>query len=551
MKIAAAQINPLVGDLQGNSSKIINDIHRAAEAGAELVVFPELSIVGYPPKDLLLKPQFIRDNLEALHCIAEHCTQTAALIGFAQQSELLRGRSLRNSAAFCHDGKVMSIHHKHLLPTYDVFDELRYFEPGPEVSLATLMRDRHPLMLGVSICEDLWNVEEALGRKLYHADPVAQLAEAGARVVVNIAASPFTLNKHSMRTSLFTAQARRIGRPLVFVNLVGGNDDLVFDGASMVINAQGRVIAQAKAFQEDFLVVDLDDATGGGRCDAYPDEVASAYEALVLGTRDYIHKCGFSGAIIGLSGGIDSALTAAIAAEALGPDKVYGVAMPSRYSSEGSIRDARSLAENLGIDFRIIPISDIHAAYEHHLLPHFEGRPPDLTEENIQARIRGNLLMALSNKFGRLVLATGNKSELSVGYCTLYGDMCGGLAVIGDVPKVMVYRLSHYVNHKAGREVIPEESITKPPSAELRPDQTDQDSLPAYEVLDQILQRYVEQEQSLDEIVSSGFDARVVADVIRMVDRSEYKRKQAAPALKITGRAFGSGRRMPIAARFS
>jgi len=547
MKIAAAQINPIVGDLKGNSDKIVDSIRRAKAAKVDLVVFPEMSVTGYPPKDFLLKPRFIRENLQALHRIAENCTGIAALVGFAQQSELLRGRPLRNSAALCQDGRVLSIHHKSLLPTYAVFDELRYFEPGPEVSLAMLKRNAAPVMLGVSICEDLWNVEEALGRKLYHVDPVAQLAEAGAHVVINIAASPYTVGKHALRRRLFTGQALRVGRPVVFVNQVGGNDELVFDGASMVIDGGGNVIAHAKAFEEDLLSVDLD-APAGAAISAYPDEVASVYRALVLGTRDYVLKCGFQEVAIGLSGGIDSALTAAIAADALGPKAVHGVAMPSRYSSEGSLRDARAVAENLGIDFKVIPITDIHAAYEQHLTPHFAGRPPDLTEENVQARIRGNILMALSNKFRWLVLATGNKSELSVGYCTLYGDMCGGLAVIGDVPKVMVYRLSEYVNRQAGREIIPRESIAKPPSAELRPDQTDQDTLPPYELLDQILQRYVEQEQSLDEIVAAGFDPCVVADVLRMVDRNEYKRKQAAPALKITGRAFGSGRRMPLAA---
>ena len=549
MRMAAAQINPLVGDLKGNGEKIIDCIRRAREDGVELVVFPELSVMGYPPKDFLLKPRFIRDNLEALHHIAEHCTDVAALVGFAQPSELPQGRSLRNSAALCRDGRVLSVHHKSLLPTYDVFDELRYFEPGPEVSLASLVRDGRPTLLGVSICEDLWNVQEALGRRLYHVDPVTRLAEAGAHVVVNMSASPFTVGKHELRRRLFTEQVRRIGRPLVFVNQVGGNDELVFDGASMVIDASGRVVAQAKAFQEDFLIMDLDHASDA-RSEPYPDPIAGAYDALVLGTRDYVRKCGFGDVLIGLSGGIDSALTAAVAADALGPRAVHGVAMPSRYSSEGSLRDARAVAQNLGIDFRVIPIGEIHEAYERNLAEHFAGLPPDLTEENIQARIRGNILMALSNKFRWLVLATGNKSELSVGYCTLYGDMCGGLAVIGDVPKVMVYRLARYVNQRSGREIIPDESISKPPSAELRPNQTDQDTLPPYETLDQILQRYIEQDQSLDEIVAAGFDARVAADVIRMVDRNEYKRKQAAPALKITGRAFGSGRRMPIAARF-
>ncbi len=551
MRIAAAQINPVVGDLEGNGAKIIEQIDRAGAAGAELVIFPELSVIGYPPKDFLLKPRFVHDNVEALHRIAESCTGVAALVGFAQPSELLRGRTLRNSAALCQDGRVISVHHKSLLPTYDVFDEHRYFEPGPEVALATLTRDRRPVALGVTICEDLWNVEEVLGRRLYHADPAAQLAEAGARVLINLSASPFTVGKHEVRRRLLASHAHKTARPSIFVNQVGGNDELVFDGASMVVDAEGNVIAQGKAFQEDLLVVDLEAPAGqaDGRIEPYPDNVGSAYEALVLGTRDYVRKCAFREVVVGLSGGIDSAVTVAIAAAALGPEAVHGVTMPSRYSSEGSIRDARGVAENLGIDFRVIPIAEIHATYEHQLTEHFAGRQPDLTEENVQARIRGNLLMALSNKFGWLVLATGNKSELSVGYCTLYGDMCGGLAVIGDAPKMLVYQLAEHINRRAGREIVPRETITKPPSAELRPDQTDQDSLPPYELLDKILERYVNREQSLDEIVDAGFDAQVVADVIRLVDRSEYKRRQAAPALKISSRAFGTGRRMPIAAR--
>ena len=548
MKIAIAQINPLVGDLSGNGDKIVDGIRQAARADAELVVFPELSIIGYPPKDFLLKPAFIKDNLAVLDRIAAACTDVAALVGFARPSGQGRGRTLRNSAALCQHGRVLSIHHKSLLPTYDVFDEHRYFEPGPDVALATLMRDGAPAMLGVSICEDLWNVEEVLGRRLYHADPIAQLAESGAEVLINMSASPFTVGKHALRRDLFATQARKVGLPLVFVNQVGGNDELIFDGASMVIDAKGGVIAQAKAFEEDLLLVDLD-APPSSSPSSYPDRIDSAHAALVLGTRDYVAKCGFDQVLVGLSGGIDSALTASIATAALGPDAVHGVAMPSRYSSEGSVADARAVAENLGIDFRVIPIGELHAAYERELADHFGGHAPDLTEENVQARIRGNILMALSNKFGWLVLATGNKSELSVGYCTLYGDMCGGLAVIGDVPKMMVYELARTLNRQAGREIIPNSTITKAPSAELRPDQTDQDSLPAYEVLDDILERYVEQEQSLDEIAAAGFDAGMVADVIGMVDRNEYKRKQAAPALKISGRAFGVGRRMPIAAR--
>ncbi|MBN1344618.1 MAG: NAD+ synthase [Phycisphaerae bacterium] len=548
MKVAAAQINPLVGDLEGNTVKIKETIERGRKAGADLVVFPELSIIGYPPKDFLLSPRLVEDNIAALQGIAESCKDIAALVGFARRNKQPRGRALRNSAALCQHGCVLSVHHKSLLPTYDVFDEHRYFEPGPEMSLATVVRNGRPTTLGVSICEDIWNVEEVIGRSLYHADPITQLTEAGAHVVVNISASPFTMDKHETRRRLLSAHARKTGCPVVFVNQVGGNDELVFDGASMVVDGRGEVIAQAKAFEEDLLVVDLD-SPGESRREPYPARVASAHRALVLGTRDYVRKCGFREVLVGLSGGIDSAVTACIAAAALGREAVHGVAMPSRYSSEGSIRDARELAENLGIDFRIIRIDEIHATFERELTGHFAGREPDVTEENVQARIRGNVLMALSNKFGWLLLATGNKTELSVGYCTLYGDMCGGLAVIGDAPKMLVYELARHVNEQAGREIVPRETIAKPPSAELRPDQTDQDSLPPYDVLDQILLRYVEQEQSLEDIVSEGFDPRMTAEVLRMVDRNEYKRKQAAPALKITGRAFGTGRRMPIAAR--
>ncbi len=546
MKVAAAQINPLVGDLTGNSARIIEHIERAEEQGADLVVFPELAILGYPPKDFLLKPRFVQDSIEAVHKIAERCTGIAALIGFAQENELSRGRPLRNSAALCQEGRIASVHHKSLLPTYDVFDESRYFEPHPDAGMATVTSGGRTARFGVSICEDLWNVQEVLGRELYHGNPLAPLAEAD--MIVNISASPYTVEKHDLRRRLFTKHAREAQRPLLFVNQVGGNDELVFDGASMVINASGEVVAQAKAFAEDLLLVDVDEPDEM-RIEPYPSNIDSVHDALVLGTRDYVRKCGFNEVVIGLSGGIDSAVTAAIATAGLGQDAVYGVAMPSRYSSEGSVRDARVVAENLGIDFQVVPIGEMHTAFENALAEVFAGREPDVAEENLQARIRGDVVMAISNKFGRLVLATGNKSELSVGYCTLYGDMCGGLAVIGDVPKMLVYELARRINDRAGREVIPEATITKPPSAELRPNQVDQDSLPPYELLDAILRRYVEQEESLDEIVQAGFDATLVADVIRMVDRNEYKRKQAAPALKITSRAFGTGRRMPIAAR--
>lgn len=544
MKLALAQLNPVVGDIAGNTDKILRHIEQARSAGVSLVVFPELCVMGYPPKDLLLKPQFVEANVKAVERIAAASTGIAVLVGFVEPNTDQVGRRLRNAAAYCADGQICEIRYKSLLPTYDVFDEQRYFEPGPEVSLI----EHAGQSVGVSICEDLWNDERLVGRQLYHRDPIALLAHAGARLMVNMSASPFWRNKHPFRVQLFGDQAKRHGLPLVFVNQVGGNDELIFDGASTVIDADGQVIAQAKPFEEDLLVVDLD-CRPAGRIEDYPSDIAAVHDALVLGTRDYVNKCGFNSAVLGLSGGIDSALTAALAVAALGSQNVTGVAMPSRYSSDHSKTDARALAENLGIAFKTIPIGPIHDAFEQHLQPHFEGRPPDITEENIQARVRSTILMGLSNKFGSLLLTTGNKSELGVGYCTLYGDMAGGLAVISDVPKTLVYKLSYYVNKRAGREIIPQGSLTKPPSAELRPDQTDQDSLPPYDVLDAILDLYVEQEKSHDEIVQAGFAPEVVRRVIRLVDTSEYKRKQAAQGLKVTSRAFGVGRRMPIAAR--
>ncbi len=545
MKIALIQLNFVVGDVQGNTEKIVAAIGQAAAAGASLAVFSELAVVGYPPRDLLLKPEFVRANVKAVQRIAESCRGIAALVGFVEENHEPQGRSLRNAVAYCAGGCVRQVRHKSLLPTYDVFDEERYFEPGPQVTL--IEHEGQPL--GVSICEDLWNDEQLIGRRLYHQDPVGQLAAAGAAMIINVSASPFGYGKHDFRIRLFGNQARRHRRPILFVNQVGGNDELVFDGASAVFNEQGQVIAQAKAFQEDMLLIDLD-AADSLRLEPYCADIAHIHDALVLGTRDYVNKCGFQKVVLGLSGGVDSAVTAALAAAALSPEAVTGVAMPSRYSSAHSLSDAEALARNLGIQYKVIPISPIHDAFEEYLKPNFADRPPDITEENIQARIRGVLLMALSNKFGWLLLTTGNKSELAVGYCTLYGDMCGGLAVIGDVPKTMVYRLACHINERAGREIIPAGTITKPPSAELRPDQTDQDSLPPYEILDQILEQYIAEEKSAGEIVAAGFDAETVHKVIRLVDVSEYKRKQAALCLKVTSRAFGVGRRMPIAARF-
>ncbi len=550
MKVALAQVNPVVGDIEGNTEKLLSAVARAEQRGADLVVGPELATFGYPPKDLLLKEHLVRRNLEAVERVAATSGRTAIVVGFAEPTDTGRGKSLRNAAALCVDGRVAAVRGKRLLPTYDVFDELRYFDAADTVALAELEVAGGRKRLGFSICEDLWNYGPQHERRLYHDDPIAELVESGAEILINIAASPFSVGKQQQtRAEIFSAQAARHNVPLVYVNQVGGNDDLVFDGGSAVFGPDGTLVAQARAFDEDLVVVDLNrplpsDVT------PYPDEMASVHDALVLGTRDYVNKCGFKDVLLGLSGGIDSAVTAAIAVAALGPERVTGVALPSRYSSDHSVTDAERLAANLGIRLHHMAIENIHRAMEAELAPYFAAGPPGIAEENVQARIRGNLLMSLSNKQGSMLLTTGNKSELAVGYCTLYGDMCGGLAVLSDVPKTMVYDLARYVNRLAGQERIPENSITKPPSAELKADQTDQDSLPPYDVLDAILQLYVEREQSVEQVAAQGFDLETVRDVARRVDMNEYKRKQAAVGLKVTSRAFGTGRRMPIAAKY-
>ena len=544
MRIALAQINPIIGDIAGNTAKIVDFVDRAAAEGAELVAFPELSVCGYPPRDLLLKPRFVEENLKAVDAIAAHCTKIAALVGFVRANEHAVGRSLYNAAALLADGKIAAVHLKTLLPTYDVFDETRYFEPGPPPRPLPLDGQR----AGVTVCEDLWD-PDALGRQLYAADPVGNLVQQGIDILINISASPYQLGKNALRRELLCRQARRMDKPIVYVNQVGGNDELIFDGASCVVDREGRLIAQCQDFQEQLLVVDL---AGGGQepLGQVRQGMASLKAALELGLRDYVRKCGFSKVVLGLSGGIDSALVATLAADALGAENVTGVAMPSRFSSQHSISDAQALAEHLKIRLELIPIEPMHHAYEQALAKVFAGLTPDSTEENVQARVRGATVMALSNKFGWLALATGNKSELSTGYCTLYGDMCGGLSPIGDVPKTIVYELSRHINAVAGYDRIPEGTLLKPPSAELKPDQTDQDTLPPYDVLDAILERYIEQEMNVTQIVAHGFDPQVVQRVVRMVDFSEYKRRQAAPVLKVTSRAFGVGRRIPIAQRF-
>ncbi len=549
MKISLAQINPLVGDIDGNSEKILSYIQDAENQGADIVVFPELAITGYPPKDLLLKSHFIGRNIDAVNRIASRCRGIIAVIGYAAINETGEGNALFNSAAICGDGVVLESHGKTLLPTYDVFDEVRYFAPDLSGDVSTVALADGAIRIGYTICEDLWNNEQFVNRKLYREDPIADLAAAGAGLLINISASPFWMGKQAIRDRLFSRQVAEHQVPLVYVNQVGGNDELLFDGCSSFYSADGVLIARAKSFEEDLLTVDTDNLAAAGK-EPVCGDIDSVYRALVMGTRDYVRKCGFKEVVLGLSGGIDSAVTAAIAVAALGSDKVHGVAMPSRYSSDHSLSDAEKLAKNLGIDYRVISIEPSHSAAEQSLAEHFGDTGSGIAEENLQARARGNILMALSNKFGWLLLTTGNKSELAVGYCTLYGDMCGGLAVISDVPKLMVYDLADHMNKINQREIIPLGTITKPPSAELKENQTDQDSLPPYEILDLVLQMYVEDEMSVEKIVSAGFEEKMVRDVARKVDRNEYKRKQAATGLKVTSRAFGTGRRMPIAAKY-
>ena len=543
MKIALGQINPTVGDFSGNASRIIDFSRRAKSAGAGLILFPELSVCGYPPRDLVERSSFVAHNRETAERIAAQTAGIAVICGLVTRAESDTGKSVMNSAALLMDGKIAFIQSKMLLPTYDVFDEARNFAPAKKQELFPFCGNR----MALTICEDAWNDKQFWVKRLYTVDPVESLIHAGGNFVLNISGSPFWIGKREFRRDMLASIARQHKVPVVLVNQVGGNDSLVFDGSSIVLNREGNIIAQGKSFEEDLIYFDSQTLTGEMHEQVAGDE-ASAYAALVLGTRDYIRKCGFSKAIIALSGGIDSALTAAIAADAVGPDNVIGVGMPGPYSSQGSIDDARSLAINLGIRFELISINPAYEAYRSMLKDVFAGHKEDVTEENIQARCRGLLLMALSNKFGAIVLSTGNKSELGVGYCTLYGDMVGGLAVISDVPKTLVYRLAEYVNSR--KPVIPRVTIEKPPSAELRPDQKDTDSLPPYEILDAILEDYVEDLHPADRIAADrGFDLDLVRRVVRMVDRAEYKRQQAAPGLKISPKAFGYGRRFPIAAR--
>ena len=573
MKIALGQINTTVGDIAGNIDRMLDFANRAKAADADVIVFPELAITGYPPLDLLLKDSFIQANLEGLHKLKE-LLPIAAIVGFVDINPG-KGKHLYNSCAYLDGGAIKAVQHKTLLPTYDVFDEDRYFEPASQHT-PIQFKD---VNIGLSICEDIWTRGDILETLSYQIDPLQLLSEKKPELLINISASPFAVGKEHIRLELVKEQTRRHHLPMIYVNSVGGNDQLIFDGRSFVMNEKGELVAMARAFEEDLIFVDVELTESAAERASKPNETeakiapgktkkenpvklngtlaefssdrtVNTLAALVLGTKDYMGKCGFKRAVIGLSGGIDSAVTAAIAVKAVGKENVMGIAMPSPFSSKHSVDDARQLAENLGIEFHIVPIEPAMKAYESMLAPLFTGREPDVTEENIQARIRGAILMAASNKMGHLVLATGNKSELAVGYCTLYGDMCGGLAVISDLPKMLVYDVARYINEEAGKPVIPVSTIDKPPSAELRPDQLDQDSLPPYVILDGILHAYVEQRRRPDEIIRLGYRPEVVQDVINRIDRNEYKRKQSAPGLKVSSRAFGMGWRMPIAQRF-
>ena len=541
MKVGLAQINTTVGDFAGNVARLRDGYDEAAAAGAEIVVAPELAITGYPPRDLLLKSGFVEGNLAALDELARHAGEVALVVGHVGKNEKQPGRAATNAVSLIQNGKIAATRTKSLLPTYDVFDEDRYFEPAAENAPVELNGRR----LGLTICEDVWNDEDFWDARRYRANPVESLVEQGVEILINISASPWSLGKNRMRREMLATTVAKVQRPLIYCNAIGGNDELIFDGGSLVFNAEGQVTQQAPYFSEAVLVGDLDGPVGEM---VVTEETAMLHDALVLGVRDYLGKCGFTSAVIGLSGGIDSAVTAAIAVDALGAENVRGVSMPSQYSSQGSLDDSMTLAKNLGIQYDVVPIKAGFETMKESLSPLFENREEDVTEENMQARLRGLMLMALSNKFGSLVLTTGNKSELAVGYCTLYGDMCGGLAVISDVPKTMVYRLARWINRE--REVIPKATIEKPPSAELRPDQKDEDSLPPYDVLDAILERYVVESESVDQIIAAGFEKELVCRIARLIDLNEYKRRQAAPGLKVTSKAFGVGRRIPVAQRY-
>lgn len=541
MRIGIAQINPTVGDLRGNFEKIFAAYQRLAAAGAELVLAPELATTGYPPQDLVFKSRFVPQNLEAIEHLHQSVGAVPLLVGYVDRNED-RGKPFFNAAALLERGQPIRKSFKTLLPTYDVFDEDRYFEPGCGGEVFTVAGRR----VGITICEDIWT-ERYLPRALYEVELVRGLVEKGAELIVNLSASPFSLGKSETRREMVAALARTHGRPICYCNVVGGNDELLFDGASIAFNRAGDLIAQLPSFQTAEAIIETDSTVG--LTSPPGDQMAELHGALSLGVRDYLAKCNFKSAVLGLSGGIDSAVVAALAVDSLGAGNVVGVSMPSPYSSRGSIDDALALARNLGIRCLQIPIGDAFAIFKGQFKEVFAGLPEDTTEENMQSRLRGMILMALSNKFGHLLLTTGNKSELAVGYCTIYGDMAGGLAVISDVPKTLVYQLARWINRE--HQIIPPSTIDKPPSAELKPGQVDQDSLPPYDVLDQILQLYVEENQSGRDIIARGFDEKTVRWVQRRVDLNEYKRAQAAPGIKVTSRAFGVGRRMPIAQQYA
>ena len=536
LTVGLSQLNPLVGDLLGNEGKILADYAKAEAAGCHVVVYPELTITGYPPEDLLLKKAFVRDNESAVQRIASRTKECAALIGFVKAE----GDHLFNAVALCRNGKVQGVYLKQLLPNYAVFDEDRYFTPGPALNdgVASGLFTLDGVMVGVTICEDIW----------YADGPVAAQAAAGARIMLNLNASPFHEGKNVQREQMLSERAKETNSAIVYVNQVGAQDELVFDGSSVVVDCNGVIACRMKSFESDFAVVTIggDGTVSPTHVEPFASDLDRVYDALVVGTRDYVHKNGFTDVVIGLSGGIDSSIVAAIAVDALGADHVHGVAMPSRYSSQGSLDDADKLATALGIDHRVVSIEPAFGAYLEMLQPSFTGRDPDLTEENLQSRVRGMTLMALSNKFGWMVLTTGNKSEMAVGYFTIYGDSAGGYAAIKDVFKTQVFALCRRINERAGREIIPETVITKPPSAELRPDQRDDQSLPAYEDLDPILRHYIDNDLTVPEIQKLGFDAAVVARIARLVDINEYKRRQCAPGVRISEKAFGKDRRMPI-----
>ena len=536
LTVGLSQLNPLVGDLLGNEGKILADYAKAQAAGCDVVVYPELTITGYPPEDLLLKKAFVRDNELAVQRIAARTKECAALIGFVKAD----GDQLFNAVALCRNGSVQSVYLKQLLPNYAVFDEDRYFTPGPAMNdgVASGLFSLNDVTVGVTICEDIW----------YADGPVAAQAAAGARIMLNLNASPFHEGKNVQREQMLSTRAKETNSAIVYVNQVGAQDELVFDGSSVVVDCNGVIACRMKSFESDFAVVTIggDGTVSPTHVEPFASDLDRVYDALVVGTRDYVHKNGFTDVVIGLSGGIDSSIVAAIAVDALGADHVHGVAMPSRYSSQGSLDDAEKLATALGIDHRVVSIEPAFGAYLEMLEPSFTGRDPDLTEENLQSRVRGMTLMAFSNKFGWMVLTTGNKSEMAVGYFTIYGDSAGGYAIIKDVFKTQVFALCRRINERAGREIIPETVITKPPSAELRPDQRDDQSLPAYEDLDPILRHYIDDDLTVPEIQKLGFDAAVVTRIARLVDINEYKRRQCAPGVRISEKAFGKDRRMPI-----